>query len=331
MDKVIADTLSRLEFGELQQFENMAVFPLFCQNGAAPTYLTLEEALEQQLLTVTEVTQSGSVPELKVTSTAELPVLLLDSEELIGAKQNRVLNTSILVKERAEIVIPVSCTEQGRWSYASAAFADSKGMTTSRLRRLKQASVTDSLKERRGYRSDQTEVWGEINAMATQTGTFSSTGAMKAVFDAHTGKLDEYIRAFECQSDQRGLLAFINGKPLGLDMISRQQAYKTLHPKLIKSYAMDALLEKNGGVDKPSLKEATAFLDEIKTCHGERFESVGYGWDHRYQTDTLVGSALTHEEQVIHVAFFRLTEKDRSSRAGLRQRRPPTQGPLPSP
>ena len=44
---------------------------------------------------------------------SDLPVLLLDGEELAGAKQNRVLNSTILVKEKSELIIPVSCTEQG--------------------------------------------------------------------------------------------------------------------------------------------------------------------------------------------------------------------------
>ena len=74
--------------------------------------MTLQEALDQQVLEITELDESGSVPELKVTNTAAQYVLLLDGEELMGAKQNRVLNTTILIKPNSETVIPVSCTEQ---------------------------------------------------------------------------------------------------------------------------------------------------------------------------------------------------------------------------
>jgi hypothetical protein len=83
------------------------------------------KALGKSLLTVTEVNQGGTVPELKVVNRADLPVLLLAGEEVAGAKQNRVLNTTILLMEHSETIIPVSCTEQGRWDYVSEAFAES--------------------------------------------------------------------------------------------------------------------------------------------------------------------------------------------------------------
>jgi ARG and Rhodanese-Phosphatase-superfamily-associated Protein domain len=35
-------------------------------------------------------------------------VLILDGEELVGAKQNRIVNVTILVVTQSEIVIPVS-------------------------------------------------------------------------------------------------------------------------------------------------------------------------------------------------------------------------------
>lgn len=91
MDAIISDYISKLEFGEPQRFNNMGVIPLLTPITHSPKYMTLKEALEKKLLTVTEVDLGGSVPELKVANKAEIPVLLLDGEELVGAKQNRVL------------------------------------------------------------------------------------------------------------------------------------------------------------------------------------------------------------------------------------------------
>ncbi|GAH74499.1 unnamed protein product [marine sediment metagenome] len=114
MDILITDFLSKIDFGEMQGFKNLQVIPLFTEEEEGLKYLTLKEALEKRLLVVKEVSAEASVPELKVINNADASVLLLDGEELAGAKQNRVLNSSILVKKKSELIIPVSCTEQGR-------------------------------------------------------------------------------------------------------------------------------------------------------------------------------------------------------------------------
>ncbi len=129
-------------------------------------YLTLKEALEKRLLVITEVSAEASVPELKVINNADVLVLLLDGEEVAGAKQNRVLNTSILVKEKSELIIPVSCTEQGRWSYQTDEFFNSENIMSFKIRSKKAANVTDSLKESGSYHSDQGAIWDGIQEMS---------------------------------------------------------------------------------------------------------------------------------------------------------------------
>ena len=111
MDSNITDYLQHLRLGAIVTFQNMAVIPLFSPMNGGPDYVTLQESLDAGLVTISEVDRSGSGPELKVINTSERFVLLLDGEELMGAKQNRVLNTSILLRNKSETIIPVSCTE----------------------------------------------------------------------------------------------------------------------------------------------------------------------------------------------------------------------------
>ena len=155
MDILITNFISGIDFGEIQGFKNLHIIPLFTKGEEGPVYLTLKEALEKRLLVVTEVSAQASVPELKVINNADVPVLLLDGEELAGAKQNRVLNTSILVKEKSELIIPVSYTEQGRWSYQSAELYNSENIMSRKMRGNKSAHVSSYLKESGSYRSDQ--------------------------------------------------------------------------------------------------------------------------------------------------------------------------------
>jgi hypothetical protein len=311
MDRIVADYLSDVRLGKLQVFKNMAIVPLFVSRNGGPEYGLLKEALDEALIAITEVDQSGSVPELKVVNTSPRPVLLLDGEELIGAKQNRVLNTSILLKGNSETVVPVSCTEQGRWRYTSATLSDSDTIMSHRSRVTKTLTVTGSLRIGRGYESDQGRVWSAINSLHAASGTTSRTLALRDVYTDKTEELEPYSSAFERVPHQRGSLVLINGQPVGLDLLSREGAYAAAHPKLVKSYAIDALVGCKERFDAPSLEMASAFLDEIRDCEESVFPSVGLGYDHRFQGDQVVGSGLVFEESVIHLAFFRFDKRER--------------------
>jgi hypothetical protein len=321
MKKTIKGYLESIRLGELQVHNHVAVIPLFGGNGFGLDYLTMKEALEGHLLRVTEVTEGGNVPELKVINQGEKPVLLLDGEELSGAKQNRVLNTTILLRKKSETVIPVSCTEHGRWSYSSSHFDDSGYIMSAKLRRIKNASVHENLKSARSFRSDQGAVWDEIAVQANINKVSPITGAMKDVLEAKKEDLDAFLEYFPVVSDQNGLLVLVNGKIAGLDMVSRAPAFGTLHPKLIRSYVMDALTEKPVKGKESSRGKADAFLNKILQCKEHKFDSVGYGQDYRYEGKKIVGSALVHENTVIHMAFFQVTETEKAGRMSSVSRR----------
>ena len=195
MEKLIGDYLSGLELRNIQTCKNLSVVPLFNTLNGGPLYHTLKEAMEQGTLTISEVNSGGSVPELRVMNKGDIPVLLLDGEELAGAKQNRVLNTTILIDAHSETVIPVACTEQGRWAYTSNHFADSGFVMASNVRREKVRSVAENLRTSARYDSDQREVWDNIHTMAAEAGVHSATGAMKDVFTAKESDLDDYLAA----------------------------------------------------------------------------------------------------------------------------------------
>ncbi|OGP64048.1 MAG: hypothetical protein A2169_02400 [Deltaproteobacteria bacterium RBG_13_47_9] len=321
MDQIISNSLSKLEFGEPKVFNNMAVIPLFTSINEDPHYLTLKEAFERKFLMITEVSQSGSVPELKVVNKAEVPVLLLDGEELAGAKQNRVLNTTILLKENSETIIPVSCTEQGRWAYASSGFEESGNIMNRSVRSKKVSSVSRSLEDSQAYRADQGAVWEGIDYCMSEANVRSQKGAMRDVFESKTDDLKGYLDAFKYIPNQRGIFVIVNGEVAGFDILSLSSAYEVIHPKLVKSYAMDALLQKKKKGDGAPIDKAKPFIEEATKCKEKRYESVGHGWDHRYEGKTIVGSCLVFQDKVIHMAFFSIDEAEKVGTISTSSRR----------
>jgi len=310
MERIVSDFIASIEFGEVQSHGKMFVAPLFSPKDEGPEYITLREALSGKQLIVTEVDEAGSVSEVTVINRAEVAVLLLDGEELTGAKQNRVLNTTILLPPGSETVIPVSCTEQGRWFYTSDLFSDSGVVMNASLRQVKTRSVTRSLECSRQFFSDQDAVWDGIHEFSKVAECLSPTEALKDVVESRDEELEDFSSAFELMPRQRGLFVFINDKPVGFDIVSRESAYRDYHRKLVRSYAMDAVLDKDESGGEVSIEDAREFLQTALCSKEKKYRSKGLGWDYRYDGEAAVGSSLVCEGSVVHAAFF--SKKDDS-------------------
>jgi hypothetical protein len=329
MESAVKSRLESVRFGAVQAYKNIAIVPLICPEEGKVNYLTLGEALASWNIAVTEVSAKGEVPELMVVNRGNQPVLLIDGEELAGAKQNRVLNISILLKESSKTRIPVSCTEHGRWSYASKVFQESGNVMAYKTRSRKTRSVHRSLQASGAPVSDQKEVWDSIAKLQVRSGTPSPTAAMSDVFKAREEDLHQCEQVFRPVPNQVGLVAVIDGKAAGLDVVSLSAAYARLHPKLVRNYVLEALLDASpsprrgegkgevapdSALRTPHSALAKAFLDDVLAAQTSQFPSVGYGTDVRFQAKRLAGTALVHDNEVIHAAFFRLNEQDHPER-----------------
>lgn len=300
-----ATLIAGLRLGERQVAGPLAVFPLFVgddgDEAGGPRYVTLRQALAGGHAVITEVSEGGSVPELRVVNKSDSRILVLDGEELRGAKQNRVLTTSILIGKQASLVVPVSCTEHGRWSYASREFSESEVVAERRVRYAMKDSTSAALRAGAGFRADQGRVWREVDALHARQQTHSDTGAMRDAYEGRKGDLDAVIAAFPLLGDQAGMLVLHGSKVVGLDLVSRAPQYAELHEKLLRSYAFEALVQ---GGEPGDRAVADAFLERIADLPGRRFKSPGLGWDVRFEGDGLLGSALVYRGRAVHAAFF---------------------------
>ena len=87
--EILAKTLGSILAGKPKTHGALTVIPILAPMQAEPEWLTLAEAGDR--VRITEVGEEGSVPDLKLTNLEDLPLLLLDGEQLVGAKQNRIL------------------------------------------------------------------------------------------------------------------------------------------------------------------------------------------------------------------------------------------------
>ncbi len=305
MEKIIAAFFEELKIGRKQSFKNLAIYPLLSNYSVTFDYLTLDEALNQNSIEIQEIDKDGSVPELKVVNKSPTMVLLLDGEELVGAKQNRIVNTTILVPGSTTIIIPVSCVEQGRWSYSSSGFSSKERIMSSSLRAMKSQQVNYSVREEGKFNSDQNALWEGISEKAQRHEAISPSMAMSEIYEKEKPVLEEYLNGFNNIDLQIGAAFMINGEIAGMDCFGKPETFSAVFKKLIGSYALDAIDRYQEGKEYKVLKsKLTTFIKNSAKAPVEAQKSVGEGMDCRLETKKITGFALCHENQIPHMSVF---------------------------
>jgi hypothetical protein len=303
-----------LRVGTSTTRHNLTIFPLFADgNLQVAGYLPVGVALRTGSARITEVSESGSIPTLAFENLANTPVLVIDGEELLGARQNRIANLTVLVPGNQSLPLPVSCVERGRWSYRSREFAESSDVMYREARARKARAVSSNLLAHGSRASDQGAVWADIDALSSKLGYNSPTAAMHDVSQSHRALIDGYVRGIEVADDQVGAIFAINGLAAGIELFDSSGTLRTYLPKVLRSYALDAIANQTSQPVTTKSDEADRFLDSILELDAQSFPAIGLGEDLRLNSPTISGGALAHDGRVIHLAAFR-TELPRGNR-----------------
>ena len=300
--KVLETFISGLKVGEALNFNQLMIKPIFVQTDYKLPFLTLEEAFQREVLEITEIDEGGSVPELLVKNKGLIDIIVLEGEELRGAKQNRIVNTTIIIPAGGEIPIPVSCVERGRWSYVSDRFSSGGTVLYPSLRQKSHGSVTQSLRQSSIHYSDQGSIWSDISEKSARMSVESETDAMSDILETHiTPEAEESLmEEIKYQEKQIGFLAFIGGGFAGGDVFGSTELCEKQMRKMIRGYYMDAL---DLGVNFPELK-ADEILVQIVEANHEQFAAIGKGTDMRFEAENIQGAWKLVDQSVSHLTVF---------------------------
>ena len=284
--------------GEAVTHRGITLVPLFPRRNPAADYVTLQPALRRGLV-VAERGAEGSVPELVVTNPLGQAVLLYDGEELLGAKQNRILNVTVLVAAKSETQFPVSCVEQGRWTARGTSFQAARHAAYPELRRRK-AEQLSAEPLVRGLA--QGAVWDEVAAKAGRHGVASPTSAAADIYARREADLANLREAFPLAAGQSGAVLGLGDMQLCLDYVSRPAAFAQLYPKLLDGYLLDALERLDG---RPaSAERIRRFVTSVEAAPTRRSPSAGVGDDVRLARNGVVGSGLVLREELLQASAF---------------------------
>ncbi|MEJ5376518.1 MAG: DUF6569 family protein [bacterium] len=297
--------LEGLKLARKQSHKNLTIFPLVASVQGVPDYFTLEEAMGSGLVLITEVSEEGQVPQLKLSNSSPKPVLIVAGEELVGAKQNRIVNVSIMVAGKCEMLIPVSCVEHGRWAYRSRQFESGGKMMHASLRRDHHRAVAKNLEDTAVACSDQGMIWEALALKSARMGVSSPTEAMADLFQGQRDRLGDYLRAFRPVECQLGAVFAINGQLLGIECFGYQATFQRFFEKLVASYALDALdWLQEGEFPHVRPKEVWAFMEDLGRGKFQSLPTVGLGETQGLEGEVASGAALTLEGRLIHLFAF---------------------------
>jgi len=283
---------------------NLTVFPVVASKSYdTAEFLTLDEGLRSGDVVVTEAGQArglirhrpgepavihpvrdAEVNRLVLVNNSKRPLLLLAGEIVTGGKQDRVIGKDRIVPAESDPVdLSVFCVEPGRWVAANGKneFGSAGGVIGGIV-------AAPAVRSKAMAAKDQQQVWESVrtaqSAMAT---TVEATGAAPAV-NATTS----YARVMDNKEVQKqvdavaapvqrnyesvirqlrdknavGVVVAVNGEIVWADIFASTQLLQKYWPKLVRSYATEAVVTRAKG-GEASLKDAHKFLDDLQGRH----------------------------------------------------------------
>lgn len=315
MEITLDDVHFDIESMSSQTYGNITIIPIKTISTVSQDILTLKKGLDMGIVIVEECNPS-TVNKVKVTNKAVTPLILVDGDEISGAMQNRIINTTTLVPPKATIEVSVSCTEHGRWQYhdedywglgkktVKNSFDSSDYIANSRTRTAKHQAIF----EKRDFQSD---VWASISNLECDISFKSKTSALNDSYENLKSQQDDYLKHFKLLDNQCGLIAVVNNEIKGIEFFYTPSIYRQYHEKILRSYVIDEIADERKGVENKSNdlekieNKVRKVAEGISKSKFERSKGEGLGDNVRFSNKHGTGCALIYEDNIIHMPYFK--------------------------
>jgi hypothetical protein len=297
---MVALTFPQVRIGDVVRCGSLQVFPLFVEDMPEVPYRLPEAGANEA--TITEVGSGGTVPHLEVENHSDALLLILEGWELVGAKQNRVMNTTVLVKPKTKIKVPVSCVEAGRWHYQTRWMSYAEHIVPNELRHELKRGVYHSLKAKRGHYSDQSAVWHHVALACWRLDVESPTGALAEAYEKHCRVIEDYVRGVPYVAGAVGLAVALAGKVRSVDLFGSSQICSRMWSRLTAGFSLDAIgrASREGEAD---VDDVVRYWTRVTELPWEAVETVGEGQEFRAASERGdQGSALFYDDRLVYLS-----------------------------
>ena len=275
-------------------FERLTVFPVISDRPTASVeFITLDQGLRSGKVIITELGANGrtrrinrrqisdgaEVNRLALTNNSGRTLVLIAGEMILGGKQDRIVGHDCIIEAgNTPVPLDVFCVEHGRWS-GDAAFGQSRIISRggSEIHIGGGAGAKPppppppmpmalpSIREKAQAKKNQAEVWSSVAETVTVSAAESSTGSLSHVYENKrvNGKLQKYERALKDKLSANnvvGVVAAVGGKIISADVFANHALFQAYWPKMLKSYALEAVSTIDASKQLVNRIDAEAFL-----------------------------------------------------------------------
>lgn len=294
--------LPEVRVGEPTRCGTLAVFPLYHERTLFPDHAIdyqLSDEAQQACICVVRELAEPKVGEVMVENSGDRPVLFLEGEELVGAKQNRTVLASVLVGAKSKVALPVFCVEHGRWDPSPKNFK-----TGSHASQTMRCLFKGGSNIRRRHGSRQVEVWRFITSKHLATGTSSPTENLSDIFVEHPTVVQELRRDLQYPEGASGIAAAINGRTVGIDLFDQPQTLQRVWDRLVVlGFTLDFLdLHDTDRLTDDEQKPVRVYMKSLSEATWQESSTVGAGQMYRATGSGSLAAALVVEGKLLHLS-----------------------------
>lgn len=230
------------------------------------------------------------VNQLVLVNNSKRPLLLLAGEIVTGGKQDRVIGKDRIVPPESDPVdLSVFCVEPGRWVATSDHFGSSGDKAAGSAGGIGSGTLMaqPSVRSKAMADKDQSQVWAEVRKQQSaemvavapsaptaatdlqQTSSYAKVmenEEVKKQVDAIAKPIEHNYQSLIKQLRDRnavGVVVAVNGHIIWADVFASTDLLEKYWPKLVRSYASEAVVTRAKDVDVGT-KSAQVFLDDME-------------------------------------------------------------------
>ena len=264
-------------------------------------YLSFSEAMAKNQVQISEVNKEGLLTKLSVSNKSSDNIIILNGELIIGTqiRQDRIVDSTVLIPGYATVLINTFCGEQYRWSpRLSNKISTSESLYFSSGRANNAADINTKL-------SKQCRIWSEISEKISDFNVKSFTNSVDQIYKKKKVNVEEIVNFFKIPLEAVGIALGINHQLVNIDIFSNNCMLQIYLPKIIRSIALDSFkkISKKSYLKK---KDVHRFLRQIHQANKQKRQVVegALGEELQFNSESVAGSILYHKEQTVHFSAF---------------------------